>query len=146
MIKAWTTGSCKQTVGGWAYLIKYESTEGTIDTVMVHGSSLGTTANQMKLMAVLNALKKIGDLKDRKTDHVTIYINCGRVVKCLTGVYDCRTSLIKGTRVVKMYLDNIEWATGPLIIKYVHIRSHSGIPEQELVGQLAKDAQRQLEA
>lgn len=139
MIRVWTTGSCKRTVGGWAYLIKYESTEGTIDTVMVHGSSRGTTVNQMKLMAVLNALKKIGDLKDKKTNHVTIYINSGRVVKCLTGVYDCRT------RVVKMYLDEIGWATGTLTVKYVHIRSHSGIPEQEIVSQLAVDARRVLE-
>ena len=142
MIKAWTAGSCKQKTGGWAYLIKYESTEGTIDTVMVDGSSLGTTANQMKLMAVLNTLKKIGDLKDRKTDHVTIYINSERVVKCLTGVYDCRT---RRTRVERMYLDNIKWATNPLMVKYVHIRGHSGTPENELVNQLATDARRQLE-
>ena len=143
MIEVWTDGSCnvisKRKAGGWAYIIKYESTADIMNTIMVHGSTLGTTVNQMELMAILNAIKKIGDLKDTKTDKVTIYSDSEWAVRCLTGVYNCRA------RVVVSYLDEIEWATGPLKIKYGHIPGHSGIPENELVDQLAVDARRMKE-
>lgn len=143
-IECWTDGSCnlshEKRPGGWAYLIRYEAPSEDIYEIVGASAFLGTTHNQMELMAILQALKKINKLEDKMTESVVLYSDSEWAVRCLTGVYNCKA------RVVKSYLDEIEWETGHLKIGYKHISGHVGITENEMVNKLANKARLELEA
>ena len=143
MIEVWTDGSCnvisRKKAGGWAYLIRYPFEEDSVMDITNVGSTFGTTVNQMELMAILNAIRRINDIKDRRTNEVVIYSDSEWAVKCLNKEYNCKA------RIVKDYLDEIKWATGDLIITYKHIFGHSGIAENELVDSLAVQVRKHME-
>jgi len=142
-IKIHTDGSCNihhpKRPGGWAYHIEYtdpNTEEQCTDNNC--GGTTGTSNNQMELMAILNAIKRVTDLG--LTGGVIIYSDSEWAVRCLTGVYNCKA------RVVRQYLDEIKWATGSLTVKYVHIPGHAGILENELVNDKAQEVMRVTEA
>lgn len=143
MIRVWTDGSCnvisKKKAGGWAYLIKFTTKDGGAKEITEIGSAFGTTVNQMELMAILSAIRKINKFEDRRTNVVTVYSDSEWAVRCITKVFNCRA------RVIKSYLDEIEWTTGDLIITYEHISGHAGILENELVDGLAVGVRVRME-
>jgi ribonuclease HI len=146
MIEVWTDGSCDLhhplRPGGWAYHIKYQNEFGTLLTTSFAGNSKNTTNNQMELMAILKAIKAINKLRPF-SNSVIIYSDSEWAVRCLTGVYNCKKDRTKGH---VMFLNEIGWATGKLIIDYEHISAHSGIEENELVNRLAVEARLQVMA
>jgi len=147
MIEVWTDGSCDhhdtRRPGGWAYVIKCPMSDGEEKELTLSGNSLNTTNNQMELMAILQAIKTIKRLKDDYGKHVTLYSDSEWSVRCLTGVYNCYKDPSAGH---VMFLKEIKWTTGSLIIDYQHIRAHSGILENELVNTLAVNARIQIAA
>lgn len=116
-IKIYTAGSgsdnTERKAGGWAYLIKYEHRGLGQLEITGSGNSWGTTEGQMELMAVLNAIRRTTDL-DRLTNAVVVYPYNVRVAECLAGTFDCNNERVFGD-----YLQDIGWATGLLIVKYV---------------------------
>lgn len=116
-INIYTAGSClddtKRKAGGWAYLIKYGSKEFGKLEITASGNSWGTSTGQMELIAVLNAIRMTTDLR-RLTDVVMVYPYNVRIAQCLSKTFDCENERVLGD-----YLQEIGWATGSLVIKYV---------------------------
>ena len=130
-IRAWTSGYCyRPDYCGWAYLIRYETEEGPFDVRDVDYSK-GTTAHQMALMAILQAIKKINDLPDKTDCKILIYSNNKRAVKCINGVYNCNA------RVVADYLDEIDWARGQLRIEFLLMSDWPFMKENNIVNKMA---------
>ncbi|MHC4750064.1 MAG: RNase H family protein [Planctomycetota bacterium] len=145
MIKIWTDGSCDihdpRRPGGWAFLLIFPMDSGSAVEIRNSGGSLGTTNNQMELMAILNAIKTLqSDFTLNGLERITVYSDSEWAVKCLKGEYNCRK------RVIKQYLDEIKWTSGRLRIVYEHVRGHSGDKRNELVDKMAVKARQKIAA
>lgn len=143
MIKIWTDDSSDhhnpRRPGGWAYVLKIQKDDYFWDYEEKYGGSLGTTNNQMELNAILEAIKRVNKIAT-PSHEVTIFSDSEWAVKCLTKEYNCRA------RVVRQYLDEIEWAIGNRSITFIHIAGHSGIQENERCDVLAVAARLEVTA
>jgi ribonuclease HI len=62
---------------------------------------------------------------------IIIHTDSETAIGCLTNPdWNCKKNKSKG---YVMYLDEIEWATGKMNIKYVHVKGHANIEENEKV-------------
>jgi len=122
VVKVWTKGDSTSGYGEWSYHIEYKDpiTQETL-RFSDRGVSRGTTARQMKLMAILRALDKIKSLElDDK--NVKLSSDCRWCVKCLKREYDCvsdnKFKEDKVTRGYVQYLQEIWWKAEGLDVDY----------------------------
>jgi ribonuclease HI len=136
-IHIYTDGSCDQhdnkRPGGWAYDIYYQDINGDAVKNSDSGGSLRTTNVQMELMAILQAIHAVKKIVNHMLEWPVIFIHTDSetAIGCLTNPsWNCKKDKSKG---YVMYLDEIEWATGKLNIKYIKVAAHMGIQENEEV-------------
>jgi ribonuclease HI len=116
-----TEGSCTGRIGSWSYRVEHRQSE--FDVEIIHsdsGESTGTTAIQMKLMAILESLTFA---KSIVTDElIIIKSDCPLCIKCLTKEYDCTSDDAfkrdKVTRGFMQYLHEIWWKTSGLNVRF----------------------------
>lgn len=127
-IEVYTDGSCipNPGKGGWAYIILQDEKEIKRD----FGNSKISTNNIMEMTSVIEALKFL-----QNKNNFTIYSDSQYVI------HFCNCTWKKANR--KKNLDL--WAILDKVslnknIKWVHVRSHTGIFYNELVDSLAKNA------
>jgi ribonuclease HI len=136
-IHIWTDGSCDhhddRRPGGWAFDIYYQDINGDAVEISDDGGSLRTTNNQMELMAILQALHELKKIITHMLQWPRIFIHTDSkwAINCLSNPdWNCKKDKTRGH---VMYLDEIEWATGKMNIKYVHVKGHANIEENEKV-------------
>lgn len=116
MVQIHANGHCDdEGHGSWEFNVWFPCDFGSGVELINSGTSNGTTKNQMALMAILQSLKALksecGYMMNR-LEFVVLKTNNEWAVNCLSKVYNCKE------RVVKQYLDEIEWASGGLKITY----------------------------
>ena len=116
-----TLGSCTGELGRWSFAIEYRSSKNR--TEFVHsdsGEEKGTTAIQMKLMAILKALTYLRSINT--TEPIIIGSDCALCVRCITKEFDCINDDAfkreKVTRGFVQYLQEIWWKMSSLDIKF----------------------------
>ena len=142
-IEIWADGGCivAKGIGAWAYRIKYlDSTGCNISQHSQSGMSVGTTNNQMELMAILEAFREV--VMPTPMCPITVYSDSQWAVRCLKKEYDCKA------RVVSDYLREIEkivksegWQ-----VEYVDVPGHAGVPDNEDVHKEVERVMRKMEA
>ena len=116
-----TEGSCTGRNGSWSYRVEHRYSESDVETIHSDsGESTGTTAIQMKLMAILESLTFA---KSIITDElIIIKSDCPLCIKCLTKEYDCTSDdAFKRDRVTRgfmQYLQEIWWKMSGLNVRF----------------------------
>ena len=117
-----TQGSCNLGDGEWSYTTYYTSPTGETEVVdSQQGKTSGTTARQMKLMAILNAVSRARSLNIQLP--IVLKSDCEWCVKCIAREYDCTSDdgyrRDKVSRGYVQYLQEIWWKIGDLDITFV---------------------------
>lgn len=103
------------------------------EVIKSQGAAKHTTNNQMELVAMSEALKKLTLLNE--TDRmVVIYSDSEWAVKCLRGEQRCTNKNITH------YLDLVRAFAENFSTLYVHVPSHAGLPHNEEANRLAVEA------
>jgi len=146
-IHIWTDGSCDhhddRRPGGWAFDIYYTDINGEMRVKSNNDDNnfaLRTTNNQMELMAILQSLHAVKSIARDQLEYprIIIHTDSDWAINCLTNPdWDCKKDPTRGH---VMYLEEIEWASGKLYIKYVKVPGHAGIEENEIVNDRAQEA------
>ena len=149
-VRLFTDGACSDNPGpgGWAVVI--ESSDGAVEDV-VSGYDVETTNNKMELMAVIQAYKKVLDLKvhdPRDETEYEIVSDSAYVVNAVTHDWVGRWSMngwknSKGEKVKNIGLWN-EFLTlhkmaksVKLSVKFKKVKGHSGNPLNEVADKVA---------
>lgn len=114
-------GSCVRGHGEWSYSVTYADPELDVSfSSSSQGSSKGTTARQMKLMAILKALESIK--AQEYLGAIVVKSDCEWCVKCLSREYDCVSdSKFKKDKVARgyvQYIQEIWWKTSGLTVRF----------------------------
>lgn len=136
MVEIWTDGSClgNPGPGGWAYYIKMGEY-----CFKGSGSEKYTTNNRMEMTAVIKALRRITKLE---VDEVTVFTDSNYIVGNLQYLESWKKRGWKKTD-KKSILNRDLWEIidcflGKLTIHFTWIPAHTGIPENELVDEMAR--------
>jgi ribonuclease HI len=127
-IEVYTDGSCipNPGKGGWAYIILQDEKEIKRD----FGNSKISTNNIMEMTSVIEALKFL-----QNKNNFTIYSDSQYVIHFCNGTW--KKANRKKNLDLWAILDKVSLNKN---IKWVHVRSHTGIFYNELVDSLAKNA------
>lgn len=114
-------GSCVLGNGEWSYSVTYANPELDLSfSFSDQGTSKGTTARQMKLMAILKALESVKAQEYPGT--IVVKSDCEWCVKCLSREYDCVTDnkfrKDKVARGYVQYIQEIWWKTSGLAVRF----------------------------
>jgi ribonuclease HI len=114
-------GSCVLGHGVWSYSMTYTNPELDVSfSSSNQGSSEGTTARQMGLMAILKALEAVKAQEYSGT--IMVRCDCEWCVKCLSQEYDCvsddKFKKDKVARGYVQYIQEIWWKTSGLNVRY----------------------------
>lgn len=149
-VRLFTDGACSENPGpgGWAVVI--ESSDGAVEDV-ISGYDIETTNNKMELTAVIQAYKKVLDLKVydlRDETEYEIVSDSAYVVNAVTHDWISRWSMngwknSKGEKVKNIGLWN-EFLTlhkmaksAKLSVKFKKVKGHSGNPLNEVADKVA---------
>jgi ribonuclease HI len=126
-----THGSCEDGLGEWSYTIHYRDTEGACELLQsAEGESKGSTARQMHLMAILNALSHAKSLEFGVP--ILLKSACHWCVKCIRHEYDCVSDdeykRDKVSRGYVQYLQEIWWKVGDLKVTFLSDTDNSVSP------------------
>ena len=116
-----TEGSCAGRSGRWSYRVDRRYSESDFETIHSDsGESAGTTATQMKMMAILKSLAFVRSIA---TDElIIIKSDCPLCVKCITKEFDCSSDepsrRDKVTRGFVQYLQEIWWKMSCLDVRF----------------------------
>lgn len=114
-VKLYTDGSClgNPGPGGWAFLMVKDGKE-----KRVQGGEPYTTNNRMELLAVIEALKAVGDAKD-----ISIYSDSSWVVKTMTDNWKRKKNLDLWAQLMPLVAEkDISWNW---------VKGHAGHKENE---------------
>ncbi len=145
-VRLYTDGSCLGTPGpgGWAYVIEYDSKNGT-KTKQTSGSESDTTNNRMELLAVAMGLMEL-----KEPCKVDIYTDSRYVKDCLTSwlanwkANNWRTKdkkPVKNQDLIKM----IDQFQNYHFITWHWVPGHSGHKQNEICDRLCGAAARELQ-
>lgn len=126
-IIVYTDGSCLKNPdgpSGWAFLIKYDNE----NSLVCSGYEKSSTNNRMEITAVIEAVKFLNKYSNRK---ITIKTDSMLVINCMTGKWGRKTN-------TDLWFELDKLSKG-LDIKWVWVKGHSGIEENELVDKHARD-------
>jgi ribonuclease HI len=149
-VRLFTDGACSENPGpgGWAVVI--ESSDGAVEDV-ISGYDIETTNNKMELTAVIQAYKKVLDLKvhdPRDETEYEIVSDSAYVVNAVTHDWIGRWSMngwknSKGEKVKNIVLWN-EFLTlhkmaksAKLSVKFKKVKGHSGNTLNEVADKVA---------
>lgn len=147
MIKIWTDGSCNNNkkhsshaLGGWAYTAKDED---GITIAEDLGYEEGATSSTMEMKAVLEALKFAVGRKERGI--VEIHSDSAYVVNCFLEKWYIRWQEIEWQDIKnsELWQDIIE-LTKLIKVRFIKVKGHAGIEENERVDYLAGIARKHL--
>lgn len=130
-----TDGSCLDNgnngTGGYCALLQ---TPNKKHQKIIKGSELNTTNNRMEITAIIEGLKAI-----KKPSKVTIYCDSNITVRTINEWLEgwVRKNFRRVAN-VDLWKEYIEVATNHQI-KAIWIKGHSGIPENELVDDIARE-------
>jgi ribonuclease HI len=147
IIQIWTDGACRgqnqeksldrQTIGAWAYLIKYKN-----DQTSSFEASIQTTSNQQELLGVINALK----ILKKFSVPIVIYSDSKLVVNGMTlwiknwmkNGWQTKSHELVKNKDLWIELNNLTSKFDQ--VEFRHIKGHAGNKENEQVDLLANIA------
>lgn len=110
--------------GGWAlYCPQYK--------LKICRGELNTTNNRMELMAAIKALEFV-DESNIPEKNIVIYSDSNYLIETMNGNFKKKTNLDLWSK-----LDDLCSGLLTKNIKWVHVKGHSGHPENEIVDKLA---------
>lgn len=128
MIKIYTDGSCRDTNGGWAFIL----IEDEIPRYNIRGSEKNTTNNRMELTAVIEALKFC------KTDVIEIFTDSKYVINGITEwIYGWIKNDWKNIKNKDLWLILFEQSKNKKI-DWRWVKSHDGNEFNEMADRFAK--------
>lgn len=149
-VRLFTDGACSENPGpgGWAVVI--ESSDGAVEDV-VSGYDIETTNNKMELTAVIQAYKKVLDLKvhdPRDETEYEIVSDSAYVVNAVTndwigkwstnGWKNSKGEKVKNVGLWKEFLLLHKMAkSAKLSVKFKKVKGHSGNPLNEVADKVA---------
>jgi ribonuclease HI len=147
-IEIWCDGACRgngtnHSVGGYGVVLKFGAATKTLN-----GAQYDTTNNAQEIRAAIVGLQAITN----KYYNVVVYTDSAYVVNCIENkwykkwmINGWKTS--KGTPVLNVPLWNelIKECASFLNVKFVHVKGHQGIGENETADMLANIAIDELE-
>jgi ribonuclease HI len=104
------------------------------------GGEADTTNNRMEMMAVIRALETL-----KRPCSITLYTDSTYVIKGMTQWLEgwkkrnWRTAAKKPVKNVELW-QRLETAIAPHAVKWVWVKGHSGVPENERADELATSA------
>lgn len=141
----YTDGACSVSLmlGGYAAIVQNENKE----RIIVAGSKVKATNNEMEILAVIAGIKSIIGLKP--TDKIVIYSDSAYVINCIKCKWyekwiqnGWRTSDNKVVKNKKLWLQLIGLLDSAEM-SFVKVKGHSGIEFNEMVDRLAvKEVER----
>ena len=135
----YTDGACAVSLmfGGYAAIVENESRE----RVVVTGSKVKATNNEMEILAVVQGINAIPNLKPQ--DEVKVYSDSAYVVNAVQQKWIAnwikngwKTSTGKPVKNKKLWL-RLAGMLERANIKLCKVKGHSGIPENEVADKLA---------
>ncbi len=136
-IVIYTDGACKGNpgIGGWGALIKYDGSEREIK-----GCILDTTNNKMELIAVIESLNFIENVKNVKIITDSKYVKngiCDWIFNWKKNGWMTASKKPVKNRVLWEELDNLVQEYN---VKWEWVKGHAGDPGNERADQLANEA------
>jgi len=136
-IVIYTDGACKGNpgIGGWGALIKYDGSEREIK-----GCVLDTTNNKMELIAVIESLSFIENVKNIKIITDSKYVKngiCDWIFKWKKNGWMTASKKPVKNRVLWEELDNLVQEYN---VTWEWVKGHAGDPGNERADQLANEA------
>ena len=136
-IVIYTDGACKGNpgIGGWGALIKYDGSEREIK-----GCILNTTNNKMELIAVIESLNFIKNVKSVKIITDSKYVKngiCDWIFKWKKNGWMTASKKPVKNRELWEELDNLVQAYN---VTWEWVKGHAGDPGNERADQLANEA------
>jgi len=131
----YTDGSCKNNVGGYAYIILKDSAEVEVFSDRVEN----TTNNRMELEAVIAGLKRFA-----KSAEIIIYTDSAYVMNCFEQSWylKWKRNRWKNSQGEEVKNKDLWQELIPLVelrsVKWVHVKGHSGNVYNERVDYLAR--------
>ncbi len=133
----YTDGACSGNPGpgGWGSVMMYRGHRRELS-----GGEADTTNNRMEMMAVIRALESL-----RRPCSITLYTDSTYVIKGMTQWLEgwkkrnWRTAAKKPVKNVELW-QRLETAIAPHAVKWVWVKGHSGVQENERADELATSA------
>ena len=133
----YTDGACSGNPGpgGWGSVMMYRGHRRELS-----GGEANTTNNRMEMMAVIQALETLN-----RPCKITLYTDSTYVIKGMTQWLEgwkkrnWRTAAKKPVKNVELW-QRLESAIAPHAVKWVWVKGHSGVPENERADELATSA------
>lgn len=146
-IELWTDGSCKRNgqegaYGGWAAIISDKNTDYQFRAC---GREELTTNNIMEMKAIINGLRKIGELYEKDIS-VIVYSDSAYVLNCYTQRwYDnwikngWKNSKKERVKNKELWEELVPYFENPLY-DFRKVAGHSGVKYNEIVDEIAQCA------
>ena len=136
-VTIYTDGACSGNPGpgGWGSVMMYRGHRRELS-----GGEADTTNNRMEMMAVIKALETL-----KRPCNITLYTDSTYVMKGMTQWLEgwkkrnWRTAAKKPVKNVELW-QRLETAIAPHEVKWVWVKGHSGVPENERADELATSA------
>jgi ribonuclease HI len=133
----YTDGACSGNPGpgGWGSVLMYRGHRRELS-----GGEADTTNNRMEMMAVIQALETL-----KRPCNITLHTDSTYVMKGMTQWLEgwkkrnWRTAAKKPVKNVELW-QRLETAIAPHTVKWVWVKGHSGVLENERADQLATSA------
>ena len=133
----YTDGACSGNPGpgGWGSVMMYRGHRRELS-----GGEADTTNNRMEMMAVIRALESL-----KRPCSITLYTDSTYVIKGMTQWLEgwkkrnWRTAAKKPVKNVELW-QRLETAIAPHAVKWVWVKGHSGVQENERADELATSA------